>query len=407
MRGMIYLDNAATSFPKPPRVVEAMNDFMTEVGANPGRGGHRLAREAERIVEHARANLARLFHVPTPERIVFTLNVTEAINTVICGFLQDGDHVVTTAMDHNAVLRPLEYLKKKGAISVDVVPCDRQGFLDLDALKRLLGKRTALVAVNHASNVCGTIQDLHAIKEVIGEIPFLVDTAQTAGCFPIDVQEDGIDFLAFTGHKGLLGPQGTGGLYIRDGLTVRPLIRGGTGSLSESLDQPDFFPDLMESGTRNNVGIAGLGAGVDYILETGIETIMHHERILTATLIEALRPLPGVTVYGPLDATKQTATLSITFDSVLPEGEEQGLGGCGAINLSWMEEGMPPGEAETLLNRRYDILVRVGLHCAPLAHKTLGTFPEGTIRLSLGAFNTQEEIEAVIRAIRDITEGRV
>ncbi len=405
MREVIYLDNAATSFPKPPQVVETMSHFMTEVGANPGRGGHRLAREAERIVDHARESLAHLFHIPTPERIVFTLNVTEAINTVIHGFLQDGDHVITTAIDHNAVLRPLEYLKKKGAISLDIVPCDRQGVLDLDALKRILEKNTALVIVNHASNVCGTIQDLGAIREIIGEIPLLVDTAQTAGCFPIDVQADGIDFLAFTGHKGLLGPQGTGGLYIRDGLSVRPLVRGGTGSFSESLDQPDFFPDLMESGTRNNVGIAGLGAGVDYILETGLESIMNHERELTDRLLEAFRPLPGVTVYGPLDVTRQTATLSITFDSVLPEGEDQELGGCGAINLSWMEAGMSPGEAETLLTQRYDILVRVGLHCAPLVHKALGTFPEGTIRLSLGAFNTRDEIETVVQAIRDLAEG--
>ena len=405
MKKLIYLDNAATSFPKPPRVLEAMTRFMTEVGANPGRAGHRLAKEAERIVWHTRESLARLFNVAKPERIVFSLNVTEAINTILLGFLQEGDHVITTAMDHNAVLRPLEFMRKKGHVSVDIVPCDRQGFLDLDVLKQCLKKNTALVAVNHASNVCGTLQDIRAIKGIIGEIPLLVDTAQTAGCVPIDVERDGIDFLAFTGHKGLLGPQGTGGVYIREGLSVRPLKRGGTGSVSESLDQPDFLPDALESGTQNNVGIAGLGAGVDYLLERGVADIMKHEQALTAALLKKIRHLPGISVYGPLDATRQTATLSLTFDSILPDGEDQSLGGCGAINLAWMEEGRDPGEIGALLNDSFDILVRAGLHCAPLAHKVLGTFPEGTIRLSMGVFNTLEEVALVAEAIQRIVEG--
>ncbi len=407
MKGVIYLDNAATSFPKPPQVTEAMRHFMNEVGANPGRAGHRLAKEADQIIWHTREGLARLFHIPDPVRIVFTLNVTEAINMVLKGFLEEGDHVVTTAMDHNAVLRPLEYMKKRGKVSVDIVPCDRKGFLDLDALKRLIKKKTALVVVNHASNVCGTLQDVQAIRDTIGDIPLLLDTAQTAGCIPIDVQRDGIDFLAFTGHKGLLGPQGTGGLYLREGLRLRPLKRGGTGSHSESLDQPDFLPDALESGTQNTVGIAGLGAGVDYILARGVETLRRHEQALTAALLQGLRPLPGVSVYGPLDAEKQTSTLSITFDSLLPDGEDQSLGGCGAINLAWMEEGLGPGVVGRLLNEKFDILVRVGLHCAPLAHKTLGTFPEGTIRLSMGIFNTFDEMDTVVAAIKRIAEGRL
>ncbi len=405
MHKLIYLDNAATSFPKPPGVTEAIVHFMTEVGANPGRSGHALAREAEAIVRNTREGLARLFNIPDPGRIVFTLNVTEAINTVLFGFLDDGDHVVTTAMDHNAVLRPLEYLRKKGAVTVDIAPADRQGFVDLDALKRSLKTKTRLVVVNHASNVCGTLQDIQAIREIIGEIPLLVDTAQTAGCYPIDVIRDGIDFLAFTGHKGLMGPQGTGGLYLREDLSLRPLKRGGTGTLSESLDQPDFLPDALESGTQNNVGIAGLGAGVDFILETGVETILRHERELTARLLKGLRGLTGVTIYGPLDPERQTSTVSITFDSILPGGEDHPLGGCGAINLAWTEEGPLPSEAGKLLNGRFDILVRVGLHCAPLAHKALGTFPDGTIRLGMGYFNTREEIDMVIRAIRAIVEG--
>ena len=405
MKNFIYLDNAATSFPKPHQVTEAMVYFMNEVGANPGRAGHRLARKAEEIVRHTRKSLAKLFNISNPERIIFTLNVTEAINTILLGFLNNGDHVITTAMDHNATLRPLEHLRKTGTISVDIVPCDHQGFLDLDALKKLIRKETALVAVNHASNVCGTLQDIRAVKNLIGDIPLMVDTAQTAGCFPIDVEKDGIDFLAFTGHKGLLGPQGTGGFYLREGLEVRPLKRGGTGTLSESLDQPDFLPDALESGTQNNVGIAGLGAGVDFILETGVGTIQRHERDLTADLINGLRDLSGVTIYGPLDAQYQTSTVSITFDSLLPGGEDHPLGGCGAINLAWMEEGPLPSEAGTILNRDFDILVRVGLHCAPLAHKALGTFPDGTIRLSMGYFNTREEIEMVIKAIQKLLEG--
>jgi len=407
MKKLIYFDNAATSFPKPPQVTEAMVHFMTEVGANPGRGGHALAKEAERIVQHTREGLTRLFNIPDPGRIVFTLNITEAINTVLNGFLNEGDHIITTAMDHNAVLRPMKHLESKGMITTDIIPCDRQGFLDLDALKKALKRNTRLVIVNHASNVCGTLQDIAAVKNIIGDIPLLVDTAQTAGCYPIDVVRDGIDFLAFTGHKSLLGPQGTGGLYLREGLTLRPLKRGGTGTLSESLDQPDFLPDALESGTQNNVGIAGLGAGVDFILETGVETIMKHERELTALLIQGLREITGVTIYGPLDVTKQTSTVSITFDSLLPGGEDQSLGGCGSINLAWMEEGPLPSEAGGILNKNFDILVRAGLHCAPLAHKALGTFPEGTIRLSMGYFNTQEEVETVVKAVQRIVEGNI
>ena len=405
MKKLIYLDNAATSFPKPPAVTEAMVHFMTEVGANPGRSGHTLAREAGRIVQETRERLAALFNIPATERIVFTANITESINTVIHGFLNDGDHVIISAMEHNAVIRPLKYLEEKGAITLDIAPCDHQGTLDLDALRGMLKTKTALVAFNHASNVCGTLQDIRGVKNIIGDIPLLVDTAQTAGCYPIDVVRDGIDFFAFTGHKGLMGPQGTGGLYLRDGLTLRPLKRGGTGSISESLEQPDFLPDALESGTQNNVGIAGLGAGVGFILETGVETIMKHEQALTAALLNGLRGIPSVTVYGPLNAKKQTSTISMTFDSLLPDGEEQTLGGCGAINLAWMEGGPPPSEAGTLLNRDFDILVRVGIHCAPLAHRVLGTYPDGTIRLSMGYFNTLKEVETAVKAVKAITEG--
>jgi cysteine desulfurase family protein len=402
MKRFIYLDNAATSFPKPPQVMEAMVRFMTEIGANPGRAGHQKAVEAGRIIENARKSLATLFNIADPNRIVFTLNVTEALNTVISGFLNPGDHVITTSMEHNSVLRPLRYLEAEGIIHLTIAACDLRGRLDPETLPPLIQESTALMILNHASNVCGTIQDVKAVKQAIGEIPLLVDAAQTAGCFPIDVEDAGIDFLAFTGHKALLGPQGTGGLYIRDGMSIRPLVRGGTGSVSENELQPDFFPDILESGTRNNVGLAGLGAAVEFILETGVETIREHEKALTKALLSALYDVAGLTIYGPLNAEAQTSTLSLTFDSLLPEGDRYDYGGCGSVNLELMEEDVYPAEAGNILSTEYDILVRTGLHCAPIAHKTLKTFPEGTVRLSMGYFNTLEEMEITARAIRRI-----
>ncbi len=402
MKRFIYLDNAATSFPKPPQAVEAMHHFMTEVGANPGRAGHRKSVEAGRIVENARKGLATLFNIPNPNRIIFTLNVTEALNIVISGFLNRGDHVITTSMEHNSVIRPLRHLASEGVITLTIAACDNRGRLDPEALPPLLQKNTALMVLNHASNVCGTIQDVKAVKQAVGNTPLLLDAAQTAGCFPIDVVDAGIDFFAFTGHKALLGPQGTGGLYIREGLDVRPLMRGGTGSVSENEIQPDFFPDMLESGTRNNVGIAGLGAAVDFILATGLETIRSHEMALTRALLSALHDAAGLTIYGPLDASAQTPVLSVTFDSLLPPGDRYDYGGCGAVNLELMEEEIYPAEAGSILNREYDILVRTGLHCAPLAHKTLKTFPDGTVRISMGYFNTLEEMEITASALRRI-----
>ena len=402
MQKLIYLDNAATSFPKPPQVQEAMAHYMNEVGANPGRAGHKLSMRASGIVQAARESIAALFNIKTPSRIVFTLNVTEALNTVINGYLNPGDHVLTTAMEHNSVMRPLKHLEASGHITVTTAPCDHKGFLVIQALERMLRPETALVIVNHASNVCGTIQNLRDIRKAIGATPLLVDTAQTAGCFPIDVAADGIDFLAFTGHKALLGPQGIGGVYIREGLNVRPLIRGGTGSVSEEMEQPDFLPDALESGTQNNVGIAGLGAAVDFVLEQGVEKIRTHEAGLTADLLKRLYDAPGLTIYGPLDANLQTATLSVTFDSILPMEDDPGFTGCGSINLAWMEDGIPVGEAGNRLDDEHDILVRVGLHCAPMAHRTLGTYPDGTVRLSMGYFNTPEDVAVAADAIQKI-----
>jgi cysteine desulfurase / selenocysteine lyase len=404
MTRAIYLDNAATSFPKPPQVIEAMVHFMSEVGANPGRSGHRLSLEAGRIVRHARENLASLFKIPDPIRIVFGLNVTEAINTVFNGFLNPGDHVITTSIEHNSVIRPLRHLEETGGISLSIVRCDRKGFLDIDEIPKLLRKNTALMAISHASNVCGTIQDVRAVKNALCDVPLLLDAAQTAGCIPIDVQADGIDFLAFTGHKALLGPQGIGGLYLREGLNLRPFKRGGTGSVSEEMRQPEFLPDAFESGTQNNVGIAGLGAGVGFILDRGIENIRNHEQALTRVLLDELYSVQGLSIYGPLKPEHQTATVSVTFDSVMPTETDDVLRGCGSINLAWLEDGVELNEAGDLLNTEYDILVRTGLHCAPLAHQSLGTFPEGTVRLSMGYFNTVDEMRRAAEALRHIAE---
>ena len=404
MKKLIYLDNAATSFPKPPQVMDAMVHFMQEVGANPGRSGHRLSLEASHIVQNTRERLATLFNIADPARITFTLNITESLNAVIYGFLNAGDHVITSSMEHNSVIRPLRHLEDSSFISLTLAPCDHKGFLDIDVLRKLVRKDTSLVVLNHASNVCGTLQDVRDVREAIGDIPLLLDTAQTAGCYPIDVEADGIDFLAFTGHKGLLGPQGTGGLYIREGLSIRPLKRGGTGSLSELEHQPDFLPDALESGTQNNVGIAGLGAGLDFILKEGVSKIREHEVALTSALLTALYDVQGLTVYGPLKAELQTSAVSVTFDSILPPLSDNRYGNCGSINLLWMEEGIPIKEASDILDMDYDIFVRVGLHCAPVAHKTLGTFPDGTVRFSMGYFNTLQELKFAAEAIRKIAE---
>ena len=404
MKRRMYMDNAATTFPKPPGVTEAMVNFMQNIGANPGRSKHDLSLEASSIVEGTRKKLALLFNVPDPKRIVFTLNATESLNTVIYGVLKPGDHVVITQMEHNSVIRPVRHLEENGVVTVSVAPCNKMGELDIESLKKLIRDNTALVAINHASNVCGTIQDVAAVREAVGQVPLLLDAAQTGGALPIDVQVMGVDFLAFTGHKGLYGPQGTGGLYVREGLFIRPLKRGGTGSASDREQQPDFFPDALESGTRNNVGIAGLGAGLDFILRTGVDTIRRHEMDLLQEFIDGLIDVPGITLYGPLKPEMQMPILSVTFDRALPDGLNVSFGGCGGRSIPAAFETLHPEEAGTLLEDRYEISVRVGLHCAPLAHKALGTFPDGTVRFSLGYFNTLEEVRLAVDAIKRIAE---
>lgn len=383
---MIYLDNAATSWPKPTGVTEAMVDFMNRVGANPGRSGHRLSVEAARIVYEARELIADLFHAPDPLRVVFGANATEALNLALCGYLRPGDHVVTSGMEHNSVMRPLRSLAGRegdGAIELTVVPCSTEGFLDPVDLEAALRPETVMVALNHASNVCGSllpVREAGAIARRHGCL-LLVDAAQTAGAYPIDMEEDQIDLLAFTGHKALGGPMGTGGLIIGERVDANrlvPLKRGGTGSRSESEEHPDFLPDMCESGTANGVGLAGLAAGVRWVSAEGVESIHQHEIELARRLIDGLRATHGVRVYGGLDAARQTGTI--------------------AFNVRNLE----PSEVGLRLDDEFQIMCRVGLHCAPAAHKTLGTFPAGTVRFGLGAFNTSDEVDAALVAVKRI-----
>lgn len=375
----IYLDNAATSWPKPESVYRAVDHFNRKLGASPGRGSHRRSVISGQILLETRESLAGLFNIKDSSRIAFTVNVTEAINIALKGLLDPGDHVVISSMEHNAVVRPLHALKDKG-VELTVVRCSPDGTLDPSLLEQALTLRTRLVCLLHASNITGTIMPVAEVGRIVRRkgILFMVDAAQSAGVLPVDVEEQNIDLLAFTGHKGLLGPQGTGGLYIRPGLDVRPLVEGGTGSQSERVDQPDFMPDRFESGTPNTPGIAGLNAGVQFIQETGLEKIRQHEQELTDALIQGLREIKGVILYGPCDSRRQTAVVSFNI------------------------EDRDCGEVSFLLDQKYGIQSRSGLHCAPLAHRTMGTLKRGACRLSPGFFNTMEDIHKVIKAVYEI-----
>jgi cysteine desulfurase family protein len=381
---VIYFDNAATSWPKPPGVAAAMTHFISEIGANAGRSGHRRAVASSRVVYAAREAVAKLFNAPDSLRVVFGLNVTEAINLALLGMLQPGDHVVTTSMEHNAVMRPLRALEDQG-VDLTVVPCSSEGCLDPEDIRKAIRPETTLIAVNQASNVVGTVLPVAEIGRIAREndLLLLVDAAQTAGAYPIDMQEDEIDLLAFTGHKSLYGPMGTGGLVLGervDAARISPLKCGGTGSRSEKEEQPTFLPDKFESGTQNVVGLAGLEASIQWILDQGVTAIRSHEVLLLEQLLGGLEAIGGVTLYGTHDPELQTATVSFTI------------------------EGMAPSEVGLRLDETYGIMSRVGLHCAPAAHKTIGTFPVGTVRFGLSAFNTEEEIQAGLAAVRALAE---
>jgi cysteine desulfurase family protein len=377
---MIYLDNAASSWPKPRRVMDSMLECMQEYAANPGRSSHRLAMKAASQVERTRALLGKLFHVKNPENIIFTHHATEALNLAIKGTLVEGDHVVTSSLEHNSVRRPLEYLKSIGLIDVTYVEPGPSRSLSAECFIAHFTRKTKLVVCTHGSNVTGEILPIGEIGRAARTrgILFLVDAAQTAGSFPIDVEDMCIDMLAFTGHKALFGPQGTGGLYIHPEVDVKPLLHGGTGGYSERADQPPVRPERYESGTLNTVGIVGLGAGVQYILDIGIDKISEHKKRITDYCYDKLKKVPGVTIVGPDQGRPRTHLLSFSLD------------------------GYDSHEVATILDMQYDIAVRSGLHCAPLAHMTTGTEENGLVRASFSYHTTFEEIDRFVEAVYEI-----
>ena len=384
---MIYLDNAATSFPKPEGVYREMDHFARTSAANPGRGGHRRAVEAEAMIEETRRLLARLFNAPRPERIVFGHNATDGLNMAIKGVLRPGDHAITSVLEHNSVSRPLNRLEQEGAITLTRLPATADHFLDPDAVARAWTPKTRLVAITHASNVTGTIQPVAAIGRIVRDRGglLLVDAAQSAGVVPIDLQREPIDLLAFTGHKGLLGPTGVGGLFVGERAEVRTWREGGTGGDSTRPVQPDEFPHHLEGGTPNVIGLAGLRAGLRLVLERGVESILTHERAMLREFQKATRRPDRLSWYGA--------------DRVLADCNGDGRVGLLGLNVA----GFAPAEVGAILDERFDIAVRPGLHCAPYAHRHLGTFPQGTVRLSVGILTTVEQIRQAAAAFDELT----
>jgi cysteine desulfurase family protein len=373
---MIYFDNAASTWPKPETVYKAVDYCMRNKGANPGRSGHHMALMAGQVILEARERVAQLFNIPSSSQIVFTSNATEALNLGIKGLLKTGDHVITSSFEHNSVTRPLETLRSNGIEITKLPPSERECILPIQ-VEEAIQKNTRLIVLSHASNVTGVINPIREIGKIarVRGVLFMIDAAQTAGSFPIDVQAMSIDMLAFSGHKGLLGPQGTGGLYIGEDVHLIPLKEGGTGGNSELPNQPDICPDRYESGTLNTPGIAGLAAGIKFILQESIEQIRDKERLLTERLLRGLEEIPGVIVYGPHHSVERAPVVS--------------------INIT----GKDPSEVSFMLDKIFNIATRSGLHCAPDAHRTLGTFGKGTVRLSLGYFNTLEEVDRCLEAL--------
>ena len=395
----IYLDNASTTFPKPPEVAEAVYEYMTGVGSNIGRGGYASAYAAEEAVFNMRQLLCDFFGGEDAKNVVFTKNVTEALNVIIRGLLEKGEHVLVSAMEHNAVMRPLQLLGREleageeapaDAISFSRIPCDSEGNLELEALPRLVQQRTKAVIMTHASNVCGTLLPIDKVGDFCKQrgLLFIVDSAQSAGVFPINMQQLHIDALAFTGHKGLLGPQGIGGFVLREHMVTKlaPLIVGGTGSLSHTEKTPRFMPDKFEAGTLNLPGIMGLAAGVSWLKERGLASIRAHELALTEQLLAGLQGLEQqglLRIVGRKDLKQRTSVVSIAGTQ---------------LDIAMLAH---------KLNAEYGIATRVGLHCAPNAHKTLGTYPTGTLRFSMGWHNTEAEIATALNAFKEVLRDGV
>ena len=381
---MIYLDNASTSFHKPDCVFTAVMEAMHQAG-NSGRGSSGEAMEASRLIFDTRCRIAEMFEADGPECVAFTSNATEALNTALFGVLHPGDgpvHAIATEMDHNSVLRPLYTLEKKG-LELTVLPADRKGRISLTDMEAAIRSETKVIVCTHASNLTGNRNDIHAIGEIAKkhDILFIADAAQTAGVFPISMKRDQIDILCFSGHKGLMGPQGTGGIYVREGLEIRPLKVGGSGVHSYDREHPKEMPTALEAGTLNGTGIAGLFSSLDFILDTGVETIHKKEMKLAKRFFDGIKDLPEVIVYGDWQNSERTAIVS--------------------VNLGTEES----GQVSDWLWEDYGIAVRAGAHCAPLMHKALGTEKQGAVRFSFSYFNTEEEVDTAIQALKEILES--
>ncbi|MGE0089893.1 MAG: aminotransferase class V-fold PLP-dependent enzyme [Bacteroidales bacterium] len=376
----IYLDNSATSWPKPPSVIDAISNYLNNYGGSPGRSGHHFTIKAATEVFETRELLASLFNAPSSDRVIFTANATQAINTALFGLLKKGDHVIISHMEHNSVIRPLRHLEQKRVIELSIIDCDKEGYINLENLKNSFKSNTKLVVTIHGSNVTGTIQPIRKIGEICKSknVLYMVDASQSAGILPIDFQNDNIDILAFTGHKELYAPSGIGGLCIKNDIQIDSLLHGGTGSKSETETHPLFYPDRLEAGTLNTVGIIGLKAGLQYILDQGMDNILKKQIQLTEYFISKLKELDDVTIYGPINTKDRLPIISLNIKTKMPS------------------------DVAFMLDKEYGIMTRAGLHCSPLAHKTIGTFPHGTIRFSLSCFTTEEEINYTIDKIKKI-----
>lgn len=377
---MIYLDSSATSFLKPPQVAEAVFRSFNTIG-NAGRGAHAPTLNASRLIYDTREKLAALFGTPDPSRIAFTCNATEALNIAIHDAIHPGEHVITTACEHNSVLRPL-YLKEKEGTELTIIPADKKGRIRYDLLESSVKSNTSAIVLTHASNLSGNVTDLAFVSNFAKKhgLLLIVDASQTAGSLPINVVKMGIDILCFTGHKGLFGPQGTGGLYVREGLTLSPLKSGGSGIHSFDRQHPTDMPTALEAGTLNGHGIAGLNAGLDYILSTGVKNIHAKEISLARRFVNGISDISDLKLYGDIDAPLRTPIISLNIGN------------------------MSSASVSDILWEDYEICVRAGAHCAPLMHKTFGTEKQGAVRFSFSCFNTEAEIDTAIRAMHEIAE---
>ncbi len=381
----IYLDNAATTFPKPDDVLSAMVETYGRIGVSPGRGSYDMASEAEAFVDVTRQKLAAFFHAPKPEGVIFTANATDALNLAIQGLIKPGDHIVSTRIEHNSVLRPLYHLHQNGMIEYDLVPFDRNGFVDSEDIRGAIRPNTRLVIVCHASNVLGTIQPIRDIGAICAEkdVPLLIDAAQSAGVIPIDMAAWHVSALAITGHKSMLGPTGIGCLIVDPALDVRGTRFGGTGIDSKSLMHTQSLPNRLEAGTSNLLGIIGLSTGLDFVMKEGLEKIHRREMKMLKRLRDNLVDIQGIEFYGSEDISSHVALLTCNMN------------------------GMDPVDAGAILDADFGIAVRVGLHCAPLVHETIGSYPNGGIRFSIGPFNTMDDIDQAVEAISAIAQSSV